>query len=352
MLVHILQNVSDGIPQLKVPCNVGTISKQLKLDFPFEQHVCCPTCYSLYDVEVAPGDCIYKPTATGTPCGTEIFRQQKINPLGDISFTSYNSTPQNQSRRSGQIRLQGQPHLRIPHASFFSQSVLSWLEWFLNVPGIDDWACELSSHKSTIVSDVAQGTVWRSLFPSRSPSNQSLELGFNLFVDWFNPRGNKILGKQVSMGILALHCLNLQPRERFQQQNTCLAGVIPAPNQPDMMTMNNVLKPLVEELIELNNGKNINTPGHPHGRKVIVKLVCLIGDIVATHKLSRWGPLNGISEYGGERLVGILQKLKTNTLNGCSEQTIMKKFGQLQRLHKVDPQLHLAPSKNYTTSAL
>ncbi|MBW0579031.1 hypothetical protein O181_118746, partial [Austropuccinia psidii MF-1] len=35
-------------------------------------------------------------------------------------------------------------------------------------------------------------------------------------------------------------------------------------------------------------------------------------------QLSRWGPLNGISEYGGERLVGILQKLKTNTLNGTS----------------------------------
>ncbi|MBW0546457.1 hypothetical protein O181_086172 [Austropuccinia psidii MF-1] len=67
-------------------------------------------------------------------------------------------------------------------------------------------------------------------------------------------------------------------------------------------------------------------------------------------QLSRWGPLNGISEYGGERLVGILQKLKTNTLNGCSEQTIMKKFGQLQRLHKVDPQLHLAPSKKYIFS--
>ncbi|MBW0534238.1 hypothetical protein O181_073953 [Austropuccinia psidii MF-1] len=157
MLVHILQNVSDEIPQLKVPCNFGTISKQLKLDFPFEQHVCCPRCYSFYDVEFAPGDCIYKPTATGTPCGTEILRQKKINPLGDISFTSYNSIPQNQSHSSGQIRLQGQPHLRIPQASFFSQSVLSWLEWFLNVPEIeheiDDWACELSSHKSTIVSN-------------------------------------------------------------------------------------------------------------------------------------------------------------------------------------------------------
>ncbi|MBW0481249.1 hypothetical protein O181_020964 [Austropuccinia psidii MF-1] len=206
MLVHILQNLSDEIPQLKVPCNVGTISKKMKLNFLFEQHVCCPCYYSIYNVEVAPSDCIYKPTGTDTPCGTEIFRQQKINPLGNISFTSYNSTPQNDSCRSGQIRLQGQPHLCIPQASFFSQSVLSWLEWFLNVPGIEqgiaDCACELSSHKSTIVSDVAQGTVWRSLFPCQSLSNQSLELGFRLFVDWFNPRGNKSLVTNICLSVL------------------------------------------------------------------------------------------------------------------------------------------------------
>ncbi|MBW0479731.1 hypothetical protein O181_019446 [Austropuccinia psidii MF-1] len=42
-------------------------------------------------------------------------------------------------------------------------------------------------------------------------------------------------------------------------------------------------------------------------------------------QLSRWGPLNGISEYGGERLVGIPQKLKTNALRGAST-TIDKYF--------------------------
>ncbi|MBW0518928.1 hypothetical protein O181_058643 [Austropuccinia psidii MF-1] len=31
-------------------------------------------------------------------------------------------------------------------------------------------------------------------------------------------------------------------------------------------------------------------------------------------QLLQWGPLNGISKYGGERLVGLLQKLKTNSL--------------------------------------
>ncbi|MBW0555620.1 hypothetical protein O181_095335 [Austropuccinia psidii MF-1] len=51
-----------------------------------------------------------------------------------------------------------------------------------------------------------------------------------------------------------------------------------------MVTINNVLKPLIDELIELNCGVKIITPNHPRGRYVVVKLVGLIGDIVATHK--------------------------------------------------------------------
>ncbi|MBW0588473.1 hypothetical protein O181_128188, partial [Austropuccinia psidii MF-1] len=58
-------------------------------------------------------------------------------------------------------------------------------------------------------------------------------------------------------------------------------------------------------------------------------------------QLSQWGPLNGISEYGGKRLLGILQKIKTNSLLGATEETMMKKFGQLQRLQQINPQLNL-----------
>ncbi|MBW0577849.1 hypothetical protein O181_117564, partial [Austropuccinia psidii MF-1] len=59
---------------------------------------------------------------------------------------------------------------------------------------------------------------------------------------------------------------------------------IPSPNQPDMITINNVMKPLVDEFNQFKNGIKVYTPNYPHGQKVIVKLVALIGDIVATHK--------------------------------------------------------------------
>ncbi|MBW0586734.1 hypothetical protein O181_126449 [Austropuccinia psidii MF-1] len=87
------------------------------------------------------------------------------------------------------------------------------------------------------------------------------------------------------MGIIDLYCLNLPPRKQFQPKLTSLAGVIPSPNQPDMITINNVMKTLVDELNQLKNGITVCTPNYPHGKKVIVKLVALIGNIVATNKV-------------------------------------------------------------------
>ncbi|MBW0530367.1 hypothetical protein O181_070082 [Austropuccinia psidii MF-1] len=160
--------------------------------------------------------------------------------------------------------------------------------WLLNLQAIEskleEWHQNLSSCQGTVVFDIFPANLWQKMF-LKSSSAPSLQLGFGLFVDWFNPRGNKIAGKQLSMGILALYCFNFQPQERFQPKYTCLAGIISSPNQPNMITINNVLKPLIPELIQLNNGIVITTPNYPQGQRVIVKLVGLIGDIVATHKV-------------------------------------------------------------------
>ncbi|MBW0476031.1 hypothetical protein O181_015746 [Austropuccinia psidii MF-1] len=159
--------------------------------------------------------------------------------------------------------------------------------WLLNIPGVEEriegWAHKKSSHQDLIIFDVTQGSVWKENFSAGSSA--SLELRFGLFVDWFNPRGNKTAGKQLSIGIIVLYCFNLQPWERFQPRYTCLAGVIPSPNQPDIMTIDNIMRPLIDELILLNPGIKIKTPNHPHGQSVVIKIVYLIGDIVATHKV-------------------------------------------------------------------
>ncbi|MBW0518744.1 hypothetical protein O181_058459 [Austropuccinia psidii MF-1] len=197
-----------------LPCDVCTIIKQLKLEVPFKQYVCCPKCYSLYDIELSPEECQYMPTIKSTPCGTKRFLPFKLRPLPSIDFTLKTPRVFRPPRLPGQICLSRQPQLRNQQSKFISQPIKSWLKWFLNVPGIKDeidkWASNISNNNTEHLSDVSQGEVWKRS-SSKRMQKHTLELQFSLFVDWFNPRGNKISGKQVSVGILALKCLNLPP---------------------------------------------------------------------------------------------------------------------------------------------
>ncbi|MBW0510137.1 hypothetical protein O181_049852 [Austropuccinia psidii MF-1] len=242
-----------------VPFDIRTISKKLELESSFDRHVCCPRCYSLYDIE--------------EPACTTSTSNLWSNPI------TWPATPRN------------------PQATFISQSILSWITWLLNIPGVEakleQWEHNLSSHEGEVVFDVTQAVVCKRELDQLS-SDQSFQLKFALFVDWFNPRGNKLSGKQLLMGLLVFYCLNLQPQERFQPRFSCLAGVIPSPNQPDMITINNILKPTIDELLEIKKVKT-STPSHPHGRNVSIKLVALIGDIVATHQVS--GFMSHLAKY-------------------------------------------------------
>ncbi|MBW0493767.1 hypothetical protein O181_033482 [Austropuccinia psidii MF-1] len=293
MIVHIIQLVlgqkySNNSVSESIPHDLQTIEKHFKLTFLMEHYVCCPTCYSLYDVEVSPVECHFKASCKDALCGTDIFLQSRLKPFPCIKLETKGKFVPLIPRKQGQICLSGQPHLLIPYTSFISQSLHTWIEWLINVPGIeneiDEWASLLSGKRNIII-DVSQANVWKKIF-NNDWSPGSLDLGFCLFVDGFNPRGNQISGKQVLMGIIAFNCLNLPPWLRLQQYHTCIAGLIPAPNQPNMLTKNNVLQLLVDELLKLNEGIKIITPKYPHGRKVFFWLVSLIGDIVATHKVS------------------------------------------------------------------
>ncbi|MBW0565470.1 hypothetical protein O181_105185 [Austropuccinia psidii MF-1] len=182
--IHLVSNKCNSDDQLTlgVPHNLQTIMKHFKIKSSFEQFVCCQQCYSLYDIEVVPDECDYQQTSQSSPCGTNLFRQ---------------------------------PRLWVTYTNFISQSLSTWVKWFLNVPGIEEelneWASSISSQRISSIIDVSQGKVWRKIF-GNSSTQLDLELGFSLFIDWFNPQGNRISGKQTSMGLIALNCLNLPPQ--------------------------------------------------------------------------------------------------------------------------------------------
>ncbi|MBW0582175.1 hypothetical protein O181_121890 [Austropuccinia psidii MF-1] len=253
----------------------------------FEQYVCCSNCFSLYDAELAPEECGYQVSLATQPCGADLFHPHRIIQRDQIDIFKKVLKPQRPRWVHGQILLCHTPRPRIPKSTFITQSLTDWLKWFLNVLDVEEiietWQHQLEFQPQEPILNVAQGPMWSMLFPKETIHHR-WHLGFSLFIDWYNPLQNKLAGGQVSMGLIALNCLNLPPQLGYQTKYTFLSGIIPRPKQPNTVTINNILKPLVNELLELSRGITICTPKYPRGCKVVVKLASLIGDVVATHK--------------------------------------------------------------------
>ncbi|MBW0519121.1 hypothetical protein O181_058836, partial [Austropuccinia psidii MF-1] len=172
---------------------------------------------------------------------------------------------------------------------FVTQDFSNWLKWFIpqSKKSIEDWRLSITTTSNTIY-DYQQSPTWDTLYPKceQAKNSTTLQLAFSLFVDWFNPLSNKTAGKQVLLGVPALNFLNLPPTSQWKEKNTFIYGLVPEPSQPNMITINNILRIFIEEMVQLNSGIFIQTPHYPKGRKVVVCLGCLIGDLVANHKVS------------------------------------------------------------------
>ncbi|MBW0552222.1 hypothetical protein O181_091937 [Austropuccinia psidii MF-1] len=176
--------------------------------------------------------------------------------------------------------------LRKPITTYITQGFYEWISWFYPQVEelIDDWKIKNQSHGSSI-SNYQQSPSWKHLYPNSQTSKvTSTLLLFSLFIDWFDLLTNKLAGKQVLVGVVALNCLNLPPSTRWKLQNTFVAGMIPPPNEPNPITIHDIPIPLVKNLIKLKSGIKICTPKSPNGHNVVVKLGCLMGNLVATHK--------------------------------------------------------------------
>ncbi|MBW0583481.1 hypothetical protein O181_123196, partial [Austropuccinia psidii MF-1] len=259
----------------KLPKDVRTIMKSLKLDAKLQHYICCQSCYSLYDIEFAPSECTYQATVKSSPCGVDLFE-----PLNQLSIENVYTIFQNKNGIE-----KNRIHPKKPISIFWPQGLVT---------------------NSADVVNHCNSAAWSSLNSDMCRNDNSLCLSFSLFVDWFNPLENKLSGKQKLLQILALTCLNLPPSKQNEHQYTFIAGIIPEPNQPNMITINNVLKPFVEDLLELNKPKKIRTHQFPLGRTVVICLGALIGDIVATHKVA------GFSSHSATKLCSWCNINKSN----------------------------------------
>ncbi|MBW0504896.1 hypothetical protein O181_044611 [Austropuccinia psidii MF-1] len=355
-IIGLLQanNYNSAIDK-EIPKDIRTIVKQLNVTPEIHKHVCCPLCYSVYDFETSPFDCGYQEFPHSTPCGESLFPPLYIKPFPCM-------TKQSQHLQHPPKPLKD----CIPFSMYITQNFVNCLKWFIPQmeDSIDDWRQEVQAETNSI-SDYQHSNAWKSLYPPFQTSQESLmALSFSLFVDWFNPLTNKLAGRQVSLGVLALNCLNLPPAKRWKLQNTFISGIIPAPNQPDMITINDILSVFVDEINPLSTGINISTPKYPNSQKVIIKLGCWIGDLVATHKVAGYASHSAkffctwcdcVKDNIEKLEVGHLRQARTvrdyshafkQARNQAERERILKKAGvrwsELNRLPYWDPVQHVS----------
>ncbi|KAG0141179.1 hypothetical protein CROQUDRAFT_686819 [Cronartium quercuum f. sp. fusiforme G11] len=173
-----------------------------------------------------------------------------------------------------------------------TQRLSSWLCWFLSKSTIEDeiqkWPKEVSQSTTHKIHNIQQSPAWKEITWPDSPSTGPalLNLIFSLFINWFNPQGNRKQGAQQSFGVLSLNCLNLPPSLQNLIQNTYIAGITPGPNGPDTITVSHILKALIDNLLLLEQGVEMPTCQFPEGQLVCVKLLPLLGDVVGMHKVA------------------------------------------------------------------
>ena len=86
-----------------------------------------------------------------------------------------------------------------------------------------------------------------------------------------------------SLGIIYAVILNLPRSERYKEENVMVLGVIPGPTEPKLH-LNTYLKPIVDDLQQLNNGIIIQD-GSRYGNKFRFRVLGCSSDLPATRKL-------------------------------------------------------------------
>ncbi|MBW0501218.1 hypothetical protein O181_040933 [Austropuccinia psidii MF-1] len=229
-------------------------------------------------------NCTYQ-TRGGKICNSKLFKENtNFSALHDKGIAPWQSST---------IHPNEFGVINTPICTYYTHSLKKWTKLLLALDSMEDqmdsWKNDLAQVKGT--TNIQQSFAWKAFAwtPTKADDIKPLQLVFSIFIDWFNPWGNKISGKEESLGVIILNFLNLPPLLRHNPAFSLLYSIIPGPSSPDVVKISNCLQSLVDELMELKDGFTVLTAQNPEGRQVYLQVLPIPGDLLAIHKAVGFG---------------------------------------------------------------
>jgi len=256
------------------PRDVRAATANFNLDGKSTVHAACPKCHFIYEPDYRDNLPTYPQRCNashyGTRCGEILVRPKKyrnhtinvpIKPYVTFDFQDWLA---NMMARKGYEKMMDDAWKKMPH----------------------------NTTEETPIEDIFQGDVVREFkgmdgrhFSQMGDRNSGRYL-FSLGFDFFNPLRTLAAGKKISVGILAITCLNLPIELRNKPENMFLAATIPGPQEVPSDAINYYVRPLVDIFLVLWKGVYFSrTSLFDQGRLIFCAIIAFICDIPAARKL-------------------------------------------------------------------
>jgi len=261
-----------------IPSDVRTVLSSMKLDPSIKPMVCCPRCFQTHFID-------------------------ENNPTSYPEFCQYKETPRSKTcgRRLRQTKETAGRY--IPTRRFLYHDLHQWVGRMYARPDIekhiDEYPPKYGQGKNTApkeMKDIWDASVLRDLKgPDGKPFMDKPEregrLVFALNMDGFNPSARRRNGRAASISGIYLVCLNLPPDIRYKIENVFLVGIVPGPHEPSTHQVNHLLRPLVDDLLQLwSPGIYLRrTAKYPNGRLVKGALIPVVCDLPAARRVAGLG---------------------------------------------------------------
>jgi hypothetical protein len=275
------------------PRDIRTATSHFSLDAKATIYAACPKCHATYKPTLDGKIPVYQERCNfrryGTRCGELVVRPKEIH---------------------GHM-------VNVPIISYVAFDFKDWVAGLLARPGYEemmDGAWErMSLSPDGQLKDIFQGSTIRDFKGPDEQTHFSLagEEGtgrylFALSFDSFNPLRNMAGGKKLSVGMIALVCVNLPIELRYEPENMFLAGIVPGPHEPPLDTLNHYLRPIVDAFLEFWSGVRFTrTFMYELGRLILCAIIVVVCDSPAARKVG------GFASFGQENFCTVCRCNRT-----------------------------------------